>query len=210
HDFDNIFQELEDIKKYGFETIFIGDDTFACNHERTINFCNEYINRKINLPWTSNLRVADVDLDRLKMMKKAGAYRVFVGFESFNSTTMDAYNKNISFENSLKAANIIRSAGLEIHGSFMIGGPGDTKESLLAMIPLIKKLNPTIVTFNKVFAWSGTAFGKDPEKFGLYYTEDEFWFERDSWANRHPFYTKTMTPEDVNDVAKELYFEFLS
>ena len=105
---------------------------------------------------------------------------------------------------------MIRRAGLEIHGAFMIGGPHDTRESLLGMIPTIRAMDLSVVTFNKVFAWPGTALGREPQRLGLFYTEDEYWYEREGWLERHPFHTRDMSPDQIDSTAKELYHEFLA
>lgn len=206
---DKVFSELDDIYSLGFSSFFIGDDTFACSDERTKLFCEEYIRRGYKMKWTSNLRIRDVQPKRLELMKKAGAYRVFVGFESFYENTQDLYNKINPFEIALKAADIIHKSGLEIHGSFIIGSPNDTKKSLLDSIQKIQELKLTVITFNKIFVWPSTALENEIKNRNIFYTEDKYWYERFSWIDRHPFKTNYLSPEDMNTISKEMYALFI-
>jgi len=72
------------------------------------------------------MRAQDARPAVIEAMTRAGAYRVFVGFESVQESTLRLVKKGTSPARLYKTARRIMAAGLELHASFIVGAPGDT------------------------------------------------------------------------------------
>ena len=109
---------------------FFEDDTFTVNRKRAYAICEEILRRKLNITWSINSRADVVDYDLFKLMKKAGCRLLLVGFESGDQTMLDTMNKNIRVDRMKEFVNLVKKAGLQIHGCFVLGLPGETRETI--------------------------------------------------------------------------------
>lgn len=74
------------------------------------------------------------DPEFLKLLKQAGFDPLFIGFESFNDSTLQSYDKHQTAARIIEAISTIHAHGLRISGSFIIGSDDDTVASIRAMI----------------------------------------------------------------------------
>ncbi|MFA5805034.1 MAG: radical SAM protein [Melioribacteraceae bacterium] len=204
----HVLKEISNVIDLGFTSIFFGDDTFAGDKQRLGYLCDKIYEKKINIDWTCNIRVVDAEPSLLKKMKKAGAYRVFMGFESINYSTLKRMNKSTQGFNQIEAVKNVKEAGLEIHGSFLIGYPGDGEQLILDNVAFIKDvLKPTLVTFNMLEVRPGTLLSQDPEKFGIH-LDDNYWYEKSTWLNDLPFSTNELSSKDIKRICTMCYDSF--
>ena len=152
-EFEYIIKELPQVRTVGIE-----DDTLTFNKKRLWKFCNLLIEKKINkkLIWWANVRVNTVDLESVQLMKKAGCRLLIPGFESGSQKILDNVNKRIRLSDSIEFMNISRKVGVEVHGCFMVGNPGETKETMNETLKFAMKLNPDSVQFFPLIVYPGT------------------------------------------------------
>lgn len=205
----HVCDELEETLGYGFESVFFGDDTFSGDPKRAITICEEITRRGLRLPWTSNMRAQDARAPVLEAMREAGAYRVFMGFESIQEKTLRLVKKGATPGRMLEKARLVKEAGLELHASFIIGAPGDTHESLHATLDYIRLLDPTVATFNVMEPRPGTDVYAHPERYGIT-IPDPYWYERSTWLDIPVCSTSTLSREEIRDWVNRCYLEFCS
>ncbi|CAK8714335.1 Radical SAM domain protein [Candidatus Electrothrix laxa] len=154
---DNVVDELEYIIADfpEIKAIFFEDDTFPANKKRCIAICEEMIRRNIKISWTANARV-DLDLETMLVMKKAGCRCLCVGFESGNQQLLDTMKKGITLEQSRVFMEEARKAGILIHGCFMVGLPGETRETMQETLNLAISLQPDAIQVYPVMVYPGT------------------------------------------------------
>lgn len=164
-----VVEEIKQILRLGIKEVRIIDDAFTFNMPRAKLICELIIREKLKFLWTlsAGLRVDSFDLEFLKLAKKAGLYQVALGFESGEQTSLDSINKGIAVEQSSKAMELVRKAGLESVGFFMLGLPADTEESMQKTIDLAVKLSPTYGKVAVTIPFPGTSLFTDYEKRGL-------------------------------------------
>ncbi|MBN2181976.1 MAG: radical SAM protein [Sedimentisphaerales bacterium] len=138
------------IKEIMFET-----DTFSASAAQVNSTCEEILRRNLKVTWSCNTRV-DLDLSVLPLMKKAGCRMLMVGFEFGTQEALDAVKKGITLEQSRKFAEAAHAMGFIIHGCFMIGAPGETKESARKTIDFAKSLPMDTVQFSGICVYPGT------------------------------------------------------
>jgi anaerobic magnesium-protoporphyrin IX monomethyl ester cyclase len=203
----HVVDEMEQVIALGFESIFFGDDTFSGNPRRAIEICEEIQRRGVDIPWTSNMRAQDARPQVLDAMREAGAYRVFVGFESIQPDILRLVKKGTSPERLYKTARRIMAHGLELHASFIVGAPGDTHESLASTLDYIRIVNPTIATFNVMEPRPGTDVYRDPGKYGIT-IPNQYWYESTDWLDLPVCRTETLTQEEIRSWVHRCYDEF--
>ncbi|WP_077004802.1 B12-binding domain-containing radical SAM protein [Saccharothrix sp. ALI-22-I] len=205
----HVCDELEEIIDLGFESVFFGDDTFSGDPKRAIAICQEMTRRGIKIPWTSNMRAQDARPAALEAMHAAGAYRVFMGFESIQRATLRLVHKGATPERMISKARLVQEHGLELHASFIIGAPGDTHATLTATLDYIRLLNPTVATFNVMEPRPGTDVYAHPERYGIT-IPDPYWYEGSDWLDLPVSHTDQLSRTEIRDWVDRCYLEFCS
>jgi len=181
----NVVDELEYIATNlpQVNDIFFEDDTLTANPKRTREICDEIIRRGLRLTWTCNAR-ADVDLETLGKMKAAGCRLMCVGYESGDQRVLDAMKKNLTVGQIRQFARDAKEAGILVHGCFLVGNPGETRESLTITLKLAQELNPDTVQFYPIMIYPGTEAYTWAQKNG-YLTTNDFneWLTEDGLHN---------------------------
>jgi len=137
------------------KSIFFEDDTLPADKRRCLEFCELIQQRGITFPWTANCRV-DVDSETLRAMKAAGCRMVCVGFESGSQALLDAIRKGTTVEMMQTFAHDARRAGILVHGCFMVGLPGETRETMQKTLDLALELSPDTAQFYPIMVYPGT------------------------------------------------------
>lgn len=149
-EFDWIVQNLPEVKEVGME-----DDQFAGSVKRVREFCEEKIIRKNELKWYTNVR-ATLDLETLKLMRKAGCVLLTVGYESANQGVLDQIKKRMQVQSIIDFSRNTKKAGIMVHSCFMVGNRGDTRESLQESLDLALQLNDDTMQFFPLIVYPGT------------------------------------------------------
>lgn len=135
--------------------ILIDDDNFAVDQENVIEFCNLMIKNNVKLKWTVQVRV-NLEYETMLLMKKAGCKLLVAGFESGNQQILNNMHKGITLEQSLKFNENVKKAKIRVHGCFMVGNPGETKETMMETLEFAKKLRLDTVQFFPLMVYPGT------------------------------------------------------
>ncbi len=143
-------REMPEVKEIVFE-----DDTFTANPKRTRRICELILERGLKLPWFANIRV-DTDLELLKLMRQAGLSCCAVGYESGSQALLDAMHKGITLEQSRRFAENARQAGILVHGCFMVGFPGETRETMEQTLVFAMSLGCDSAQFYPIYPYPGT------------------------------------------------------
>lgn len=148
-------QMFPDLKEIMFE-----DDTLTMRvaRDRLVALCEAMIERKVGLCWSANARVDLNDLEILKLMKRSGCRMLCVGFEFGKQEILNNVRKGTTVEQMRQFAENAAKAGIRIHGCFMFGGPGETRETAEMTIQLATELNIDTAQFSGVVAYPGTAY----------------------------------------------------
>ncbi|HTZ16874.1 MAG TPA: hopanoid biosynthesis associated radical SAM protein HpnJ, partial [Dissulfurispiraceae bacterium] len=107
--------------------IFFDDDTFSWGKRRTIELCGKL--KPIGFTWSCNSRV-HTDYETLKAMKEAGCRLLVVGFESGDATILKNISKGATVEQARIFMKNCRDLGITVHGDFIIGLPGETRDTI--------------------------------------------------------------------------------
>lgn len=141
----------------GVQEIMIEDDTLTADKNRCREFSQALIDAKLTrIPWSANSR-ADVDLDTMQLMKKAGCRLFCVGFESGSQEILDNIQKATKIPTIRRFVKDARKAGILLHGCFMVGNRGETLETLELTLRFAKELSPDTAQFFPIMVYPGTS-----------------------------------------------------
>lgn len=156
---DNVLKELEWISKVlRIKELKFIDDGINYKRHWLKELLGNMIERNIDITWNANVRADYLDYELAVLMKRAGCHTLNIGIESGDETILDNVNKNLKIDLIKSKVQQIKEAGLEWQAYFMLGLPGETKESMRKTLELALQLDPDLVTFNIATPHPGTAF----------------------------------------------------
>jgi radical SAM superfamily enzyme YgiQ (UPF0313 family) len=140
-------------KLVGSKHFFIVDNHFTVKRDRTKELVNRIIEEKID--WSgicfTRLEVAR-DEELLALLKKAKINTLYIGLESFDNKVLKLLNKKQTSDGITKSLNTIKSHGLNVLGSFVMGSDDDTVETIRATVDAAIKAD---IDFMALFPLSG-------------------------------------------------------
>jgi hopanoid biosynthesis associated radical SAM protein HpnJ len=139
----------------GLKEVFFDDDTFNYQRARTIELCRRL--QPLNFTWSCTSRVT-TDYQTLKAMKEAGCRLLIVGYESGDPQILKNVKKGATIDMALRFTRDSKRLGLLVHGDFIVGLPGETRESLRRTIDFAKRLDCQTIQVSIAHPYPGTEF----------------------------------------------------
>src|SRR5664280_3061382 len=163
---DAVAAEMAKAKEYWpwVKEFFFDDDTFNIQKVRTIELCTKL--KPLKLTWSCTSRVT-TDYETLKAMKESGCRLLIVGYESGDQQILKNIKKGATVERALAFAKDCNDLGLTVHGDFILGLPGETKESIRNTINFAKTLDCETIQVSIAHAFPGTEFYEFAAKNGF-------------------------------------------
>lgn len=190
-----IVDEIESILDYGFNRINVADDLFLSNKERARAICREIIDRGLEIPWSAFARVNTVDLETLRVMREAGCDSLSFGMESGNPEMLERIQKKITLDQARNAVALCKETGIMPHASFMLGLPGETRETVRETEAFAKSLD-IIYGYHFLAPFPGTTVRENIDQYDLE-IETNDWARYD--ANRAIVRTEELSSQDMED-----------
>lgn len=154
---EKLFEEVVyGIEKFHARSAYFIDLEFTLKRDFVVELCNKLIKRNISFRWTCQTRADTVDIDLLKLMKRAGCRLIHFGVETGSERIMETINKKIRLSQIVNGILMAKKAGIDQACFFMFGFPTETEEDRRKTIAFAKTLNPTYASFHKVTPYPGT------------------------------------------------------
>ena len=125
--------------------------------------------------WICNSRVDSVDAEMLAAMKRAGCRMISFGVESGCQEILDLSKKRITVEQSERAVALAREAGIPTMAYFILGLPGETRQTVARTAAFARRLNPDYVNFHIATPFPGTPLYEEAVRKG--------WLTSDRWED---------------------------
>jgi hopanoid biosynthesis associated radical SAM protein HpnJ len=167
---DNVAREVRRAQELfpEMKEIFFDDDTFAWGKNRVLDLCQKL--KPLNFTWSCTSRV-HTDYETLKALKEAGCRLMIVGFESGDPQILKNIKKGATVEQGLEFMKNCREVGIAVHGDFIIGLPGETKETIERTMKFAETLDCETIQVSIAHSYPGTEFDEYLKK-NHYGTED--------------------------------------
>lgn len=148
------------IKKFGCRHFMFFDDTFGIDKNRYTSLMELMITSGINkqISWSCMSRVDIIDRDLLKLIKEAGCSLIYYGVESGSDKILESLGKDINTEKIINVFRMTRETGIKAGASFMIGVPGETRETLKETEDFIFSLKPDLLDLSVFQPYPGSWF----------------------------------------------------
>ncbi|HUE51168.1 MAG TPA: hopanoid biosynthesis associated radical SAM protein HpnJ [Terriglobales bacterium] len=152
---DDVAQEMARAKDYWpyVREFFFDDDTFNIQKARTVELCAKL--KPLKLTWSCTSRVT-TDFETLKAMKEAGCRLLIVGYESGDQQILKNIKKGATVERARQFTKDCHKLGLVIHGDFIMGLPGETRETIKNTVAFAKELDVETIQVSVAHAYPGT------------------------------------------------------
>ncbi len=152
---DHVVSEIAKAKEYfpQVKEFFFDDDTFTDDRPRA-----EAIARglgELGVTWSCNAK-ANVPYETLKVLKDNGLRLFVVGYETGNQQILHNVKKGMRIDWAREFSANCHKLGIDIHGTFILGLPGETKETIKETIAFAKEVNPRTVQASLAAAYPGT------------------------------------------------------
>jgi hopanoid biosynthesis associated radical SAM protein HpnJ len=133
--------------------IFFDDDTFTDNLPRAEAIAREL--GRMGVTWSCNAK-ANVPRETLKVLRDNGLRLLLVGYESGNQQILHNIKKGMRIEVARRFTKDCHELGIKIHGTFILGLPGETRETIEETIRFATEINPHTLQVSLAAPYPGT------------------------------------------------------
>ena len=144
--------------------LFFDDDTFTDDRGRA-----EAIARglaRLGITWSCNAK-ANVPRETLMVLRDNGLRLLLVGYESGNQQILINIKKGLRVDRARQFAADCRDLGITVHGTFILGLPGETKETIQETIRFAREVNPHSLQVSVAAPYPGTELYRQAVEQGL-------------------------------------------
>jgi hopanoid biosynthesis associated radical SAM protein HpnJ len=132
---------------------FFDDDTFTDDLPRAEAIAREL--GKLGVTWSCNAK-ANVPRETLKVLRDNGLRLLLVGYESGNQQILHNIKKGMLVDVAKRFSKDCHELGIAIHGTFIVGLPGETKETIEETIRFATEVNPHTIQVSLAAPYPGT------------------------------------------------------
>ncbi len=201
---ENIIAELKERQP---RKIFFYDDNIAADKKRLKELLLLMLDEDIVVPWSAQMRTDVVrDPELLDLMHRTGCFRAYLGLESVNQATLDAFDKHQSVDDIVQAIRILHEHGIESHGMFVLGADTDTRESVRDTVRFAMKNHIDTIQLAALTPLPGTPLYEELDAAGRIF--DKRWYLFD--AQHVVFEPANMTAYELQLEALRGYMKFYS
>jgi len=145
-----IVDNIPEMRELSFD-----DDTFTADRRHACDIAG--LIKPLGISWTINAR-ANTDYETLKVLRGAGLRHVVVGFESGNDQILMNIKKGVTKARALQFAKDCKKLGLSIHGAFIMGLPGENRDTVRETIEFAKAMDLNSIQASLASPYPGTEF----------------------------------------------------
>lgn len=171
----NEIAELIDL--YHPDEVYFDDDSITLSRGHILALCKEYRARAFGLPFCC-MGHATVGRDVLEAMAVAGCRAYKFGVESADPEVLRRIPKNISLDDVVRTVRDCKRLGIQTHATYLLGLPGETRESARRTIDFALELGTHTLQFAIATPYPGTALYERAKREG--------WLTKASWLDFDP------------------------
>lgn len=121
---------LESWVRAGYANFFFVDNTFNLPPAYAKSICQMILERKLDMSWRCIIYPNKVDRELVELMATAGCKQISLGFESGSVQMLKNLNKQFTLDDVRAVSDMFADRGIEQMGFLLLGGPGETKQSV--------------------------------------------------------------------------------
>ena len=185
--------------------IFFDDDTLTDNHDRVEALAVEL--GKLGVVWSCNAK-ANVPRKTLEVLKANGLRLLLVGYESGNQKILHNIKKGLLVDVARRFAKDCHELGIVVHGTFILGLPGETRETIQETLAFAKEVNPRTMQVSLAAPYPGTFLYNQAKENGWFASDIDLLTEDGTQIAplNYPHLSHTEIFDSVEDFYKKFYF----
>jgi anaerobic magnesium-protoporphyrin IX monomethyl ester cyclase len=207
---ENVIEEWRHlVRELGALEIGVLDDSANIRKNRLHELADLLVAEQLNhVPWifVNGIRANLADLDLLVKLRKAGLKRTAFGVETGDEQMIIKIDKHIDHDTIRQAFKNAKAAGIETIGFFIIGLPGDTRESMQRTIDFAIELDPMIANFSMMTPYPGTVVYEQVKQGGRFLVHD--WEDYVFFDTKARYEMGDLTAELVEEMYRKAYRQF--
>ena len=190
----SVYEEMKKAKEYfpQVKEFFFDDDTFTSDLPRAEEIARKLKN--LGITWSCNAK-ANVPYETLKVLKDCGLRLLLVGFESGNQDILNNIKKGIRVDKALEFAKNCKKLGIRIHGTFILGLPGETSTTIRQTMEFAKEVDPYSLQVSLAAPYPGTELYQQ--------ATDNGWFAPTTLVQNSGIQSAALSYENLS--AKEIF-----
>jgi len=188
-----VLDEIEQGLALGFKEVDIEDDLLTVNHKHLFAICDGMMERGLKFNWRAFSRVDTVNMEVLRKMKQAGCTGLLYGVESGNQEILDRIKKKITLDKVKEAAKMANAVGIDVQATFILGLPGETRETLAQTLEFAQGLD-VFYGVHVLSPFPGTEVREKAEEYGIEILTSD-WSKYD--CNRAVTRTNEVGPDEI-------------
>jgi anaerobic magnesium-protoporphyrin IX monomethyl ester cyclase len=200
----DVLDEIDHLRGLGTRELFFLDQTFGLARERARELCAALSTRG-DLSWTAFTRPDTASEELLREMASAGCHTVILGVESADDEVLRTYRKGYQTAQVREAVAAAKRAGLRTVGTFVVGLPEESEDSLRATLDLAIDLDLDFMSLNMAVPRFGTPFRKRALELGIARKED---LVMDQGGARASLPTASLSRERMRALKKRMIRRF--
>ena len=132
---------LEQLAACGFTNFNFVDNTFNLPPDYAKELCRKIVERGLTINFWCIIYPKWIDSGLVKLMARAGCREISLGFESGSDPMLASLRKRFNSEEVRMVARMFADAGIFRRGFLLLGGPGETRESVEESLAFADSLN---------------------------------------------------------------------
>jgi hopanoid biosynthesis associated radical SAM protein HpnJ len=204
---ENVLEEVRYIQQNfpQVKEIFFDDDTFTDFKPRV-----EAIARglgKLGVTWSCNAK-ANVPYETLKIMRDNGLRLLLVGYESGNQEILFNIKKGLRTDIAREFSRNCRKLGVTIHGTFILGLPGETRETIEETIRYAQEINPHTIQVSLAAPYPGTRLYREAMENGWLTAQEQDHLVSGNGFQLSPLSYPDLSHQEIFDSLARFYKRF--
>lgn len=204
---ENVAAEMAHAKRLfpQVEEFFFDDDTFTANLPRAREIAQKL--KPLGLTWSCNSR-ANVNYETIKLMKDCGLRLFLVGYESGNQQILDRIKKGITIEEAKRFTKECKEIGVVIHGTFILGLPIETKQTIEETIRYAMELDVFSIQVSLAAPYPGTELYEMARQNGWFAKKDKRDIVREDGIQDSALEYPGLTKEEIYEAVERFYSRY--
>ena len=204
---ENVAAEMAHAKKLfpQVQEFFFDDDTFTANLPRAREIAQKL--KPLGVTWSCNSR-ANVNCDTIKLMKDCGLRLFLVGYESGSQQILDRIKKGITIEEAKRFTKACNEIGVVIHGTFILGLPIETKETIEETIRYAMELDVFSIQVSLAAPYPGTELYEMARQNGWFAKKDKRDIVREDGIQNSALEYPGLSKEEIFEAVERFYRQY--
>ncbi len=206
---ENIIEEIKLLMdKYEYRAFMFFDDTMTVNKKRMGTLCAML--KELDIIYRCFIRSDTVDIGILTKMKESGCVEVGLGIESGSQRILDIVEKGELVEQHMKAIEMCKKVGIRVKGFFILGLPGENKESIEQTINFLKESNVDDFDMTIFTPYPGSKIYKEKEKYDIDFSMnyENSWYKGKPGSYKSSVSTSSVSADEIVKIRDKIEKDF--